>query len=110
MWPLFHFAHTELEANRGVSGGASQNSIKFVTVEKLQKSPKLRNCRNHQSRETAQIVCNALTSAHALRCAEVNNGEKLKLKTKTSTDIKYTFLIIAASNSLYLQHSIQNNL
>ena len=46
------------------------NSMQFVTVEKLQKSPKSRNCRNHESRETAQIVCNALTSAHS--CAEVN--------------------------------------
>ena len=32
-------------------------------------SSRSRKCRNHQSRETAQIVCNALTSAHA--CAEV---------------------------------------
>ena len=40
------------------------NSMQFVMVEKLQKSPKSRNCTNHQSRETAQIVCNALTSAH----------------------------------------------
>ena len=55
------------------------NSMQFVTVEKLQKSPKSGNCRNHESRETAQIVCNALTSAHA--CAEVNKqkiGAKLK--------------------------------
>ena len=49
------------------------NSMQFVTVEKLQKSPKSRNCRNHQSRETAQIVCNALTSAHA--CAEVKKND-----------------------------------
>ena len=48
------------------------NSMQFVTVEKLQKSPKSRNCRNHQSRETAEIVRNALTSAHA--CAEVNKA------------------------------------
>ena len=53
------------------------NSMQFVMVEKLQKSPKSRNCRNHQSRETAQIVCNALTSAHALRCAKVEKGRSL---------------------------------
>ena len=38
IWPLFHFVCTELEANRGVSGSASHNSMQFVTVEKLQKS------------------------------------------------------------------------
>ena len=59
---------------RRVWGLRHTNSMQFVTVEKLQKSPKSRNCRNHQSRETAQIVCNALTSAHA--CAEVNNTSR----------------------------------
>ena len=39
---------TELEANGGVSGVRHTNSMQFVTVEKLQKSPKSRNCRNHQ--------------------------------------------------------------
>ena len=43
---------TELEANRGVSGGASH---KFNAI-----------C---QGRETAQIVCNALTSAHTRSAA-----------------------------------------
>ena len=34
-------------------------------------SSRSRNCRNRQGRETAEIVCNALTSA-ALRCAELD--------------------------------------
>ena len=38
---------TELEANRGVSGDASRNSIQFVTVEKLQ---------NRYGRETAETA------------------------------------------------------
>ena len=50
---------TELEANRGVSGGASHISIQFVTVEKLQKPP-------------TDHLCNDLTSA--LRYAEVNKS------------------------------------
>ena len=66
---------TELEANGGVSGGAShkfnaichgRKTAEITEVEKLQKSPKSRNCTN---------LCNALTSAHALRCAEVNKKE-----------------------------------
>ena len=54
---------TKLEANRGVSGGASHDTIQF-------NSSQSRNCRNHHGRETAEIVCNALTSV--LRYAEVN--------------------------------------
>ena len=43
MWPLLQFVRTELEANGGVSGGASH---KFNPIR--------------HGRETAQIVCNAL--------------------------------------------------
>ena len=39
--------------NRGMSGGASHNSIQFVTIEKLQESPTV-------------YLCNALTSAQVL--------------------------------------------
>ena len=55
MWPLLQFVRTELEANGGVSGGASQkfNAIRhgretaeITKVEKLQKSLKSRNCTN----------------------------------------------------------------
>ena len=46
------------------------NSMQFVTVEKLQKSRKSRNCTNRKSRNCTNL-CNALTSAHA--CAEVKN-------------------------------------
>ena len=49
------------------------NSMQFVTVEKLQKSRKSRNCTN---------LCNALTSAHALRGAEVNYHFSQTLMTK----------------------------
>ena len=62
-------------------GVRNTNSMQFVTVEKLQKSPKSRNCRNHESRETAQIVCNALTSANA--CAEVNNTVTINKKNSS---------------------------
>ena len=57
---------TELRTNGGVSGDGSHNSIQFVTVEKLQKPPRLSNCRNRPP----VIVCNALTSE--LRYADVN--------------------------------------
>ena len=55
MWPLLQFVRTELEANGGVSGGASQkfNAIRhgretaeITKVEKLQKSLNSRNCTN----------------------------------------------------------------
>ena len=46
IWPLLHFVRTELEANRGVSGGGSHNSMQFVMVKKLQKLSWSRNCRN----------------------------------------------------------------
>ena len=49
---------TKLEVSRGMAGGASHNSIQFVTVEKLQKSPN-DNC-----------LCSSFTSA--LRYAEIN--------------------------------------
>ena len=51
----------ELEAKRGVSG--VHHTIQF-------NSSRSRSCRTGQGRETAEIVCNALTSA--LRYAEVN--------------------------------------
>ena len=49
MWSLFHFVRPELEANVGVSGGASH---KFNAIR--------------HGRETAEIVCNALTSAQRM--------------------------------------------
>ena len=58
-WPLFHFVRTELEANRGVSGGASH---KFNAICHGRETAEI-----GLSPETAEIVCNALTS-----CAEVN--------------------------------------
>ena len=54
------------------------NSMQFVTVEKLQKSRKSRNCTN---------LCNALTSAHALRCAEVsktNGGKQIEFSAESN--------------------------
>ena len=74
---------TELEANGGVSGGAShkfnaichgRETAEITEIEKLQKSPKSRNCTN---------LCNDLTSAQALRCAEVKK-EKRKEKAISS--------------------------
>ena len=52
---------TELEANRGVSGSASHNSIQFNTVEKLRKS------------------LYAMLKTSALHYAEVNNYNVLPL-------------------------------
>ena len=63
---------TELEANGGVSEGASnkfnaichgRETAEITKVEKLQKSPKSRNCTN-------RMQCFNL--GHAFRCAEVN--------------------------------------
>ena len=51
---------TEFEANRGVSGGASHNSVHFVMVEKLQKSP-------------TDHLCNALNSALGLNKPQFAN-------------------------------------
>ena len=53
-----------------------------------------RNCRNHPSRETAQIVCNALTSAHA--CAEVNN-----VFFQTILLVSFLFFHACAKNSQF---------
>ena len=51
---------TELEANRDVSGGATHNSVQFVTVKKLQRSLESRNCRNRHSRDATPRSISAL--------------------------------------------------
>ena len=80
IWPLLHFVPSLIAVNRGVSGGVSHNSIQFITVEKLQKPSRSRNCRNLPT----VIVCNALTLA--LHYTEVKKPEYKNLR-KTISEV-----------------------